>query len=113
VDVVQILGIDGAQAQQVGDGVGPKAQAQTLNLVAGQALGKAEGLGNADALQTIVVNEGQSANNAAGVMNETATVIGMQTSTLHGEPGATGIVDSSMAVTTSQSQAAVSQLPAP
>ncbi len=107
VDVIQVLGIDGMQAQTVGDGVAPKAQLQTLNVVAGQALGKAQGMGAADALQTIVINEGQSAKNAAGVMNESATVMGMQTSTLYGEPGATGIVDSTMAVTTSQAQAAL------
>jgi hypothetical protein len=107
VDVIQVLGIDGMQAQVVGDGVAPKAQLQTLDVVAGQALGKAEGFGAADGLQTIVVNEGQTANNAAGIMTENATVMGMQTSTLMGQPGATGIVDSTMAVTTSQSQASL------
>jgi hypothetical protein len=107
VDVIQVLGIDGMQVQMVGDGVAPKAQAQTLNVVVGQALGKAQGFGAADALQTVVVNEGQTANNAAGTMTENATVMGMQTSTLMGQPGATGIVDSTMAVTTSQSQAAL------
>jgi len=107
VDVVQLLGIDGTQGQMVGDGVAPKAQLQTLNVIAAQGLGKADGLGHADALHTIVVNEGQYANNAAGTMSESATVMGMQTSTLTGAPGATGIVDSTMAVTTSQSQAAL------
>jgi hypothetical protein len=107
VDVIQLVGIDGLQAQQVGDGVAPKLQLQTLDVVAAQALGKAEGFGAGNALHTIVVNEGQTANNAAGVMSESATVMGMQTSTIVGQPGATGIVDSTMAVTTSQSQAAL------
>lgn len=107
VDVAQALGIDAQQAQAVGDGVAPKAQAQTLDVIVAQALGKADGLGTADALHTIVVNEGQYANNAAGSMSESATVMGMQTSTIHGQPGATGIVDATMAVTTTQSQAAL------
>ena len=107
VDVVQLLGIDGIQAQTVGDGVAPKAQLQTLDVVAAQALGKADGMGQANALHTIVVNEGQYANNAAGSMSESATVMGMQTSTIQGQPGATGIVDATMAVTTAQSQAAL------
>jgi hypothetical protein len=107
VDVVQVLGIDGMQAQMVGDGVGPKAQAQSLDVVAAQALGKADGMGVADALHTIVVNEGQYANNAAGVLSESATVMGMQTSTIQGQPGATGIVDSTMAVSTTQTQASL------
>ena len=107
VDVVQLLGIDGVQAQTVGDGVAPKAQLQTLDVVAAQALGKADGMGQANALHTIVVNEGQYANNAAGSMSESATVMGMQTSTIQGQPGATGIVDATMAVTTAQSQAAL------
>jgi hypothetical protein len=107
VDVAQALGIEGMQAQAVGDGVAPKAQLQTLDVIVAQALGKADGLGTADALHTIVVNEGQYANNAAGSMSESATVMGMQTSTIHGQPGATGIVDATMAVTTTQSQAAL------
>lgn len=107
VDVIQVLGIDGLQGQIVGDGVAPKAQAQTLDMVAGQALGKAQGFGAGSALQTIVVNEAQTANNAAGVMNESATIMGMQTSSSLGQPGATNLVDSTMAVSTSQSQAAL------
>ena len=107
VDAVQVLGIDGMQAQVVGDGVAPKAQLQSLDVVAAQALGKADGMGAANALHTIVVNEGQYANNAAGTMSESATVMGMQTSTIQGQPGATGIVDSTMAVSTTQSQAAL------
>jgi len=107
VDVIQLVGIDGMQIQQVGDGVAPKIQGQSLDVVAAQGLGKAEGFGAANALHTIVINEGQTANNAAGVMNESATVMGMQSSTIVGQPGAIGIVDSTMAVTTCQSQAAL------
>ena len=105
VDVIQLVGVDGIQMQSIGDGVAPKAQLQTLDVVAGQALGKGDGMGQANALHTIVVNEGQTGQNAGGVMNESATVMGMQTSTIQGQPGSTAIVDSTMAVTTSQSQA--------
>ena len=107
VDVIQLVGIDGMQIQTVGDGMAPKMQTQTLDVVAAQGLGKADGFGAADALHTIVINEGQAVNNAAGVMNQSATIMGMQTSTVVGEPGATSIVDSTMAVTTCQSQAAL------
>jgi hypothetical protein len=107
VDVIQVLGLDAMQGQTVGDGMDPKVQMQTLDILGAQALCKADGQGSADALQTIVVNEGQRANNAAGVMNETATVMGMQSATINGAPGATSLVDSTMAVTTAQSQAAL------
>ncbi len=107
VDVVQALGIDAVQAQQAGSGLDPKAQMQTLDMVMAQALGKAEGQGAADALQTIVVNESQTVNNAAGNMNESAQVMGLQSASINGAPGATSLVDSSMAVTTAQSQAAL------
>ena len=105
VDVIQLVGIDGMQLQMIGDGVAPKAQAQTLDVVAAQAIGKGDGQGQANALHTIVVNEGQMGANAAGVMNESATVMGMQTSTIQGAPGSTAIVDSTMVVSTSQAQA--------
>jgi hypothetical protein len=105
VDVIQVVGVDGMQIQSIGDGVAPKAQLQTLDVVAGQALGKADGLGVANALHTIVINEAQTGNNAGGVMNESATVMGMQTSTVQGQPGSTAVVDSTMVITTSQSQA--------
>lgn len=100
VDVIEALSIDGLQRQMLG------AQTQTLGVVAGQSLGKAEGLGAANALQTLVVNEGQSAG-PGGVMDESATVLGMQTANTFGQPGATNVVDSSMVVTTGQSQAAL------
>lgn len=100
VDVIEALSIDGLQRQMVGE------QMQTLGVVAGQSLGKAEGLGAANALQTIVVSEGQNAGPDCG-MDESATVMGMQTADIFGQPGATNVVDSSMVVTTGQSQAAL------
>jgi hypothetical protein len=106
VDAIQLLGIDGVQAQEVGDGVAAKAQLQALGLTAGQTLGKADGFGTASALHTIVINEGQQATNAAGTMAENATIMGMQTSNTFGQPGATNVVDSTMVVTTQQSQTA-------
>lgn len=107
VDVIQAVGVAGLQTQFVGDGVAPKFQGQTLDVQAAQGLVKSEGFGAANGLHTIVVNEGQTANNAAGIMNESATVMGMQTSTIVGQPGATGVVSSSMDVTTTQVQAAL------
>ena len=71
--------------------------------VAGQSLGKSLGLGSASGLQTIAVDEGQSSGPICLLCAE-ATVIGMQTGETSGQPGATNIVDSSMAVSTGQSQ---------
>jgi len=98
VDIIGVLSIDGLQRQMAG------AQLQTLGVAAAQSLGKAEGLGAAHALQTLVVNEAQSSD---GFMEESATVLGMQTADIFGQPGGTNVVDSWMAVTTGQSQAAL------
>ena len=106
VGVLQNLGIESLQTQGVVEGVGAKLQGQSLDVAATQLLGKAGGQGFGDALHTVVVNAGQSVNNASGQMTESATVMGMQTSTLYGEPGAQGEVGSTMSVTTVQTQQA-------
>jgi len=100
VDVIQALNVDGLQRQKPGE------QIQTLGVVAGQSLGKAEGQGAAHALQTIVIDEGQGVGPRCG-MDESATVMGMQTADILGQPGATEVVNASMVVTTGQSQAAL------
>ncbi len=74
---------------------------------AAQAIMKMNGAGYGDALHTIVVNEDQSANNAAGYMDEKATVMGMQQSSLYGEPGAAGAVSGTMTVSTTQTQSSL------
>ncbi|UCD51069.1 MAG: hypothetical protein JSW27_00250 [Phycisphaerales bacterium] len=107
VDVIQVLGIEAMQGQTVGDGMGAKAQMQTLDMVSAQTLSKADGQGSADALQTIVVNESQTVNNAAGITNSSSHVMGMQSASINGAPGASNLVDSTMTVTTAQSQAAL------
>ncbi len=107
VGVCQDLAIIGTQGQEVGDGCDPKAQVQNLGLGAAQTLAKSDGQGGGDALHTIVLNAGQSANNAAGTLTESQTILGMQTSTINGAAGATGIVNSVMNVTTAQTQAAL------
>jgi hypothetical protein len=107
VGVDQDVDIAGAQSQQIGNGCDPKAQVQHIGLGAIQTLAKADGEGGGDALHTIVLQGGQSATNAAGVLDEAQTIMGMQTSSISGAPGATGIVNSAMCVTTSQTQAAL------
>jgi hypothetical protein len=104
VGVAQDLVIGGTQAQQVGEGIGPKAQVQGVVLQAGQTLAKADGEGHADALHTMVLQADQSASNPAGDLHESSTTMGMQTSSISGAPGATGLVDAGMVVTTSQTQ---------
>jgi hypothetical protein len=98
VDVIQGLGIDGLQRQKPGE------QVQTLGVGVGQSMGKAVGLGAAQAVQTLVVDEGQSIGPIC-LMDEYATVMGMQSAETFGQPGATSVVDGSMAVSSGQSQA--------
>jgi hypothetical protein len=73
--------------------------------VAEQQLIKAEGPGAGDALHQIVLREDQYAANPAGTLQESATVLGLQSSNLTGSACATGTVDSTMSVTTMQTQA--------
>jgi hypothetical protein len=107
VDVLQGLAITGSQAQAVQEGVGGKMQAQSLGVEVGQGIAKMNGAGYGDALHTVVVDESQHANNAAGYMDESSTVMGMQTSSLYGEPGAAGEVTGTMNVLTTQTQASL------
>jgi hypothetical protein len=104
VGVAQTLGLAGTQAQQVGQGVGAKAELQGLALTAQQTVCRADGEGSGSALHTIVANADQKAQNPAGVLEETATIMGMQTSSTTGAPGATSLVDAKMTVTTTQTQ---------
>ncbi|OHB67495.1 MAG: hypothetical protein A2Y77_05880 [Planctomycetes bacterium RBG_13_62_9] len=107
VGVGQALTAAGMQAQLIGDGCDPKAQGQTLALAAAQELVKAEGPGAGSGLHQIVLREDQYAANNAGVMKESSAVLGLQSSDLTGAACATGTVDSTMTVTTTQSQAAL------
>jgi hypothetical protein len=105
VGVGQLLTAAGLQAQLIGDGCGAKAQGQSLMLGADQELIKSEGPGAGTGLHQIVLREDQYAANSAGSMQESSAVLGLQSSDLSGAACATGTVDSSMSVTTSQSQA--------
>jgi hypothetical protein len=107
VGVSQGLEVAGQQQQEVAEGVGAKAQIQGLGMAATQSLGKSDGQGSADALHTMVLQATQTGSNSAGSLTESSTVMGMQTSTLNGCAGATGLVDASMAVTTTQTQGAL------
>jgi len=55
-------------------------------------------------LHTIVANAEQQATNPAGTLTESSTIMGMQTSSLSGAAGATGLIDGKMTVTTTQTQ---------
>jgi hypothetical protein len=106
VGLCQDLGIASTQSQEVADGCGAKAQVQNLGLGAVQTLAKSDGEGSADAVHTIVLNGGQTANNAAGSLEESQTILGMQTSNITGQAGATGVLNSVMNVSTAQTQIA-------
>jgi hypothetical protein len=105
VGVLQSVTAMGTQGQVIGDCCGPKAGMQTLALDAEQELVKAEGPGAGDGLHQIVLREDQYGANPAGTLQESATVLGLQSSNLTGSACATGTVDSAMCVTTIQTQA--------
>lgn len=105
VGVLQGLTAVGTQAQLVGDACGPKAGAQGLTMDAEQGLIKSQGPGAGNALHQIVLREDQFGANPAGTMQESATVLGLQSSNLTGAACATGQVNSEMCVTTVQTQA--------
>jgi hypothetical protein len=107
VGVLQSLSAVGMQAQLVGIHTGPKQEGQTLTLLADQGLVKSEGPGTGSALHTIILQEDQVGANTAGLMRESSGILGLQSSQLSGAPLATGIVDSSMVVSTVQTQAAL------
>ena len=107
VGVVQGLSTVGMQAQVIGDGCGPKSEAQSLTLMAEQALIKAEGPGAGSGLHQIVLREGQEAGNPAGAMQESSAILGLQSSNLTGAACATGAVDSRMSVSTMQTQSSL------
>jgi hypothetical protein len=104
LSVMQGFAALGTQAQLIGDCCGPKAGAQGLTMDAEQQLIKSEGPGAGDALHQIVLREDQFGANPAGTIQESATVLGLQSSDLTGSACATGAVDSTMCVTTVQTQ---------
>ena len=104
VGVVQGLGLEGEQTQTVG--TAQKAQNQTLGLEAAQTLEIGQGTGQANALHSFAVNDNQYAGNAAGWMSQSSEVTGTQTSSVSGQYGVQGGVETTVAVTTTQSQAA-------
>jgi hypothetical protein len=107
VAVVQGLNAIGMQAQAIGDACEPKSQAESLTMLAEQGLLKSEGPGAGSGLHQIVLREGQAAGNPAGTMQESSAILGLQSSNLSGAACATGAVDSSMSVSTMQSQASL------
>lgn len=107
VGVLQSLSAVGMQAQLVGIHCGPKQEGQTLSLLADQGIVKSQGPGTGSALHTIILREDQVGANTAGLMRESSAILGLQSSNLTGAPLATGMVDSSMAVNTVQTQASL------
>lgn len=107
IGAAQELSILGNQMQNIGDCVDSMAQAESLSMSALQTLSRANGVGAADGLHTIVLNANQGGGNAAGSLDEATTVMGMQTSSIDGLPGATGLVQAGMNVSNVQTQAAI------
>jgi len=105
VGVLATLNALGIQDQAIGDCVEPKIQCQALTLDGIQAITKSDGPGQANALNQAILTQNQSGTNQAGNMNEQSTIMALQQANLRGDACATGLVASTMYVTTSQSQA--------
>lgn len=104
VGVAQDLTTVGLQAQLIGACCDAKTQGQTLTLAADQGLAKSEGPGSGSALHQIVLREEQGGANSAGGVQESSSILGLQSSSLTGAACATGVVASTMDVCTVQSQ---------
>ena len=105
--LLQELQAGGMQMQNIGDCVDAKMQGQGLALTVGQGIAKADGPGHGDAFHSIVLNQDQSGTNVAGSMSESSSVIGLQNSNIMGDACATGQVQSTMSVTTTQTQSVI------
>lgn len=107
VGVLQDLGVIGMQAQVLNDAVGPKTQGQSLSLLANQGVLKTEGAGSGNALHQLQLAADQEAGNVAGDMSQSSAILGLQNADVSGAATATGQVQSTMNVSTVQSQAAL------
>lgn len=105
VMVGQIFDAFGGQTQAIGDCIEPMLQGQNFGLIGTQLVGKSEGAGGGSASHMFVGNQNQSASNPMGIMQESSNIGAFQNSSLTGSPGATGLVTSSMNVSTVQAQA--------
>ena len=105
INVGQIFDAYGAQTQAIGDCVEPMLQGQSSGLAASQIVAKSGGQGAGNATHAFVGNQSQAAANPLGAMRESSSVGAFQSSALQGSPGATGVVTSSMSVSTMQAQA--------
>jgi hypothetical protein len=100
IGLAQGLTVVGTQQQATADGFGPTAETQGLGMQASQSLARTDGEGGANGVHTIVL----SAHQNAPAASESANIIGLQTSNVHGSPGSTSLVESDMHVTTTQTQ---------
>jgi len=105
VAVGQIFDAFGGQTQAIGDCVEPMLQGQNFGLIGTQLVGKSEGDGSGTASHMFVGNQSQAASNPMGNMRESSSIGAFQNSCLTGSAGATGLVTSTMNVSTVQAQA--------
>ena len=103
--VGQVFDAYAGQTQAIGDCVAPMLQGQNFGMLATQLVAKSEGEGSGRASHAFVGNQNQAAGNPLGMMRESSSIGAFQSSSLSGSPGATGVVTSSMNVSTVQAQA--------
>ncbi len=105
IGVLQDLSAIGMQAQVLNDGVAPKTQGQSLSLMGNQGILKTDGAGAGSALHQLQLVADQEAGNVGGGMSQSSAILGLQNADVTGAATATGQVESSMSVSTVQSQA--------
>jgi hypothetical protein len=101
IGLAQGLNIIGTQQQAVADGFGSSAEAQGLGMQATQSLARTDGQGGAAGVHAIVLNAQQT----APAVTEGSSIIGLQMANVCGAPGSTSLVEGTMNVVTTQTQA--------
>jgi hypothetical protein len=103
-DVTQEALVAGDQLQLVGDGCGPKMEAQGVGILLGQMVTKVDGSGVANGDQTLAVVQNQGTANSAGMMNQSNVVLAGQLGSVSGGPCTTGQSIGTLTIGTTQTQ---------
>ena len=103
-DVTQEALVAGDQWQLVGDGCGPKMEAQGLVVGLGQMVTKIDGSGVANGGQTLAVIQNQGAANSAGMMGQSNVVLAGQLGSVAGGPCTSGQAIGTLTIGTTQTQ---------
>ncbi len=103
-DVMQEALVAGDQWQLIGDGCGPKMEAQGVAVGLGQMLTKIDGSGAANGAQTLAVIQNQGAANSGGMMSQSNVVLAGMLGSVAGGPCTSGQATGALTIGTTQTQ---------